>query len=116
MSRAVKDGWDFIEAGKIYQYKEDSLIAMVEVLENNSNEEEYSFKLKVLAASYKLDPKDMIFEVFHNKAYQGIYSGMSQFYSEPAYFCKYKSGEKAEEYNNEIDKIMSKVKDNKNGR
>ena len=80
MARAPQ-GWDFIKVGGIYQYKEGNFIAMVEVTEDNSNKQEYSFKLKVLAANqnYIID--------FHITAAKDskIYSDMPQFYEVPEY-------------------------------
>lgn len=72
-------GWDFIEVGKIYQYKEDWCIAMVQILEDNSTDEEYKFKLKTVKATHKLPDT---FEVYHSKTFTGAYSGMLQFYPE----------------------------------
>lgn len=36
MARANNGGWDFIKVGQQYQYKEDGIIAIVTVLEDNS--------------------------------------------------------------------------------
>lgn len=83
MARAVEKnnhGWDFLEVGKIYQYKEDWFISMVEILENNSTEKEYKFLIKpIQEEGRKLYPP---FEVSHNREFSGVYSGMSEFYPE----------------------------------
>ena len=80
MSRAP-EGWDFVKVGGIYQYKEDWFIGIVEVLEDNSTDEYYSFKLNVLQSTHELS----IFDVSYKKEEKGYYSGMSQFYDYPEY-------------------------------
>lgn len=82
-----------IEVGKTYQYKEDSAILLVEILEDNSDNEKVAFKLKVLdnyncrMAELCGLVKDKEFDVsaaYHN----GAYSGMWRLYPENAYmFC-----------------------------
>jgi len=81
MARPVKGGWDFVKKGMVLQYKEDSLIAIVEILEDDSDEEMYSFDLRIIAANMDIGP----FSVSTSKSNTGIYSGMSQFYEEPEY-------------------------------
>jgi hypothetical protein len=73
------NGWDFIEEGKIYQYKEDYLLAMVKVLENRSDDEFFRFLIQAQKCNINmLKP----FEVSARKGYTGAYSGMIQFYPE----------------------------------
>ena len=47
MATSHDHGWDFVKVGETYQYKEDWFIAIVTVLENNSDTENYVFKLRV---------------------------------------------------------------------
>lgn len=88
MARPSNNGWDFIKVGETYQYKEGSFIAEVTILEDNSTDEEYSFKVQVENSNYRA-PKDT-FTVSHIKNFSGVYSGQSQFYENPAY--RYKIG------------------------
>lgn len=83
MARANNNGWDFLEVGKTYQYKEDSMIAMVRILEDNSDEEFYDFYVEVVAANMNIAGNK--FNVSHTKKLNGVYSGMSQFYKSPEY-------------------------------
>jgi len=89
MARGNENGWDFIKVGTIYQYKEDWFIAMVTILEDQSNPDEYRFKLQVEESNFE-PPQNGEFEVTHNKNVTGYYSGMLQFYEEPEYVCEYK--------------------------
>lgn len=77
-----KGSWDFVNKGGIYQYKEDSMIAIVEVVEDNSDDEQYSFKLRIIACNYNFPES---FNVSGKKGFKGFYSGMSQFFIEPEY-------------------------------
>lgn len=91
MSRGVNNGWDFVKVGETYQYKEDWFIAMVKVLEDNSDSDSYRFTLQVEKAT--CDPSfcdNGIFEISHNKNFNGVYSGMNQIYETEAYMCNYK--------------------------
>ena len=92
MARSENGGWDFIKQGETYQYKEDgggigtAVIGMVEILEDNSGDEYYNFKVRVVQGNHALrvwgnEP----FDVGHAKNIGGIYSGMPQFYKEPEY-------------------------------
>jgi len=99
MARSGRRGWDFVKVGKKYQYKEEDFIAIVKVLEDNSDEEAYRFKLKVLAATYSFDP---IFDIMHSKNFDGLYNGMMQFYEVFEYACTYTYGESQNFYNNNI--------------
>ena len=69
-------GWDFIEVGKIYQYKEDWLICMVKILEDNSIEKEYNFLIEPQGECELTHP----FDVSAIKGFTGVYSGMSEFF------------------------------------
>lgn len=88
MSRANNGGWDFVKVGGTYQYKEDGYIAMVKVLEDNSTENEYRFKLKVEKATQSIGDDE--FEISHMKDLTGVYSGMLQLYEQEEYMCNYK--------------------------
>ena len=91
MSRGVNGGWDFVKVGETYQYKEDWFFAMVKVLENNSDDEYYRFTLQVEKAThFPFFAKDGIFEIYHDKSFNGIYSGMNQIYEAKEYMCTYK--------------------------
>ena len=82
MARAADNkgrGWDFLKVGKVYQYKEGPLVAMVEVLEDNSDEDFYRFKIVAKKAAYNIAAT---FVVTHNKRFHGYWSDMPQFYPE----------------------------------
>lgn len=89
MARAVNNGWDFVKVGKSYQYKEDWMIAMVTILEDNSDEGNYRFKLRVDKSNVE-PPQNGEFEIGHDKTFNGIYSGMIQLYENVEYLCEYK--------------------------
>lgn len=83
-------GWDFVKAGKTYQYKEEafpltSFIGTVTILEDNSNDEDYNFKVRVEESNMEPPTEDGIFDTSHVKKLDGIYSGMPQFYEYPEY-------------------------------
>ena len=84
-------GWDFIKLGETYQYKEDSFVAMVKIIEDNSTDKYYSYKVRVEKSP--IDPlkywDNGEFEVIHTKDLDGYYSGMSQFYEDEEYSCQY---------------------------
>jgi len=91
MARANNGGWDFVKVGKTYQYKEDSFIAIVKVLEDNSDDKCYRFKLQVEKATYEPHfAENGIFEIYHIKDVDGYYNGMLQFYENEEYSCNYK--------------------------
>ena len=82
MSRGANKGWDFIKVGGIYQYKESPFIGMVEILEDNSDEEYYNFRVQAIEGTVPLlEP----FTVSLQKANTGVWNGMSQFYENPEY-------------------------------
>lgn len=85
MARANNGGWDFVKVGQSYQYKEDWFIAKVTILEDNSNMEEYRFKLQVEESSMKLEGDEISFEISHAKDPGGYYSGMLQLYEQDEY-------------------------------
>lgn len=89
MSRAVNKGWDFVKVGNTYQYKEDGWLAMVKVLEDNSTESDYHFKLQVEKSSVELSNDQTIFDISHSKLIGGYYSGMLQIYETEEYSCNY---------------------------
>jgi len=80
-----RGGWDFVKVGGEYQYKEDSFLAMIEILEDNSDDEAYKFKVKVKKSNYS-DMMDREFTVSGSKTFKGVYSGMIQIYKEPVYY------------------------------
>jgi hypothetical protein len=84
MARPSNNGWDFVKVGGIYQYKEDSFLATVKILEDNSTDDAYSFKLEVHECNYELPPQNGVFEIYHTKD-SGIYSGMMQLYEHVEY-------------------------------
>jgi len=90
MARANKGGWDFVQVGKTYQYKEDWFIADVTILEDKSNEEEYRFVLQTEKSNEEPPTEDGVFEIGHAKMLEGYYSGMLQLYETPEYVCNYK--------------------------
>lgn len=92
MARSEDGGWDFVKQGETYQYKEDgggigtAVVGMFEILEDNSDDEFYSFLVRVVEGNHALkvwgrEP----FSVGHRKNIGGIYSGMPQFYETPEY-------------------------------
>jgi len=75
-------GWDFVKLGGIYQYKEEGVIYIVEIIEDKSTEKEYKFVLKPLACTlYSLKP----FEISFVKNNTGYWNNMPQFYEEAEY-------------------------------
>lgn len=94
MARANNGGWDFVKVGGTYQYKEEtfpmsSFIAMVKILEDNSTEDAYEFKLQVIESNETPPTADGVFEISNIKKSDGYYSGMPQFYPTPEYSCHY---------------------------
>ena len=89
MARPENNGWDFVKVGGVYQYKEEGIgigsavVAMVEILGDNSSDEFYDFTVKRVKGGKEFG--DMPFGVSHKKNIGGIYSGMPQFYEEPCY-------------------------------
>jgi hypothetical protein len=79
------EGWDFVKVGKVYQYQEERCVAMVEVVEDNSDDGYYNFKVKILASDLFFKPGGS-FDVSHSKTIKGYYSGMPQLYEEIKYF------------------------------
>ena len=74
MSRGTNNGWDFVKVGETYQYKESGWIAMVKVMEDNSTDEEYNFKLRVDKSSWAMPGPPGQFTLTHNKSFNGVYS------------------------------------------
>ena len=91
MARPNNSGWDFIKVGKIYQYREEweidsVLIAMVEILEDHSNDEFYEFRVKPLMGTEELrETGPGSFTIKHVKSVLEVYSGMPQFYENEEY-------------------------------
>jgi len=89
MARANNGGWDFVKVGETYQYKEDYLIAMITILEDNSTDEEYCFKIRFEKANIDMGT-DVEIDISHIKNLDGVYSGMLQIYEKEEYICEYK--------------------------
>ena len=85
MARANDRGWDFVKVGGTYQYKEDGFIAFVTVLEDNSDDKSYRFKLQVERCNYENPPQNGVFNISHVKDLNGFYSGMLQLYEQAEY-------------------------------
>ena len=93
MARPENNGWDFVKVGEVYQYKEEvgasiggAVIAMVKILEDNSDDNWYCFTVQITEGKSALDIfGSKPFPVAHEKNIGGIYSGMPQFYEEPCY-------------------------------
>lgn len=75
-------GWEFVSKGAVLQYKEDWYIAIVEIIEDNSDKEHYNFRVRVLAANSRMLTE---FGVIAAKGFMGSYSGMCQFFEHPEY-------------------------------
>jgi len=90
MSRGNNNGWDFVKVNETYQYKESGWICMVKVLEDNSTDKEYNFKLQVEKSSWAENPWPKEFVVSHNKNFNGVYSEMNQIYKNEEYMVDYK--------------------------
>lgn len=87
MARANNGGWDFVKVGKTYQYKEDGWIAMVTIMKDNSNDEQYAFDLRVEKSTEDWGLRE--FDIANVKGDSGYYSGMLQIYERPEYMCTY---------------------------
>jgi hypothetical protein len=86
MARASEgSGWNFVKVGGTYQYKEDGFIAFVTVLEDNSDDKYYRFKLQVERCNYEKPPQNGVFNISSIKELNGVYSGMLQLYEQPEY-------------------------------
>jgi hypothetical protein len=92
MARANDHGWDFVKVGGLYQYKEDGFLAWVTILEDNSNEKQYKFKLQVEKCNYPEPPQEGVFNISHVKDLNGVYSGMSQLYEQGEYSFSCQNG------------------------
>ena len=62
-----------VEVSNIYDFKEDSYIAEVEVLSATSDEEGIGFRLKVLKANYDLDKEFNCWAAAGKYAYSGMW-------------------------------------------
>ena len=85
MARANNGGWDFVKVGATYQYKEDWFIGEVIVLEDNSTDDMYAYKLQIIEACDEPFTEDGIFDISHTKNMEGYYSGMMQLYEDKEY-------------------------------
>jgi len=88
MSTAQNNGWDFVKIGETYQYKEGSFIAMISIIEDNSDEENYRFTIKILEANR--EPLLIICDIFSQKKISFGYPGMCLIYKSIMYNCEYK--------------------------
>lgn len=88
MARAYDKGWDFVKKGNVYQYKEDHLLADVRILEDMSDDKNYSFLIEIIQSNIDMSNNSK-FEVAHIKENAGYYSGMIQFYEHPEYDVSY---------------------------
>ena len=86
MAVSLKNGWDFVKVGGVYQYKEDWLIAEVEILADYSDEKYYKFHVKALKTNHNVSKT---FHVMGIKDDEGYYSGMINFYETPEYSVEY---------------------------
>jgi hypothetical protein len=77
-------GWDFVEVGKRYQYKESDLIGEIQILEDNSTDDEYSFKAKFVKAVW--DFGDTPFCISASKSLNAYYNGMVNIYEHEEYY------------------------------
>lgn len=84
MGTAHNNGWDFVKVGSIYQYKEDSCICRIEILEDLSNNEYYEFIVKVLESNWKFE--NTKFHISHSKDFTGYYNGMLNIYEQDEYY------------------------------
>ncbi len=82
MARPSNGGWDFIKEGSVVQYKEDSMIMIVEIIEDRSTDEMYEFEIKPLAGNWDVSES---FTVSFNRSFNGAFNGMSQFYENMEY-------------------------------
>jgi len=83
MARANNGGWDFVKVGGIYQYKEEWLIGMFEVIQDKSNVEFYEFELRPLLTN--VDIGENTFNISHVRNPGVYWSGMQQLYKDPEY-------------------------------
>jgi hypothetical protein len=65
MATADNGGWDFVKEGKTYQYKQGDLVGRIKVLEDNSTDTTYIFKVVVEKATKK--PIEVEFPINHKK-------------------------------------------------
>ena len=87
MARSSNNGWEFIKKGEVYQYREYPMIAMVEIVEDNSDDEYYRFIIQPLKSNCNFMEA---FEVSGLKNSNFVYNEMIQFYKEEEYLVKYK--------------------------
>jgi len=80
MTRAYNNGWEFVKVGGEYVYRESGYTLKVKVLEDNSDDEYYRFKLQVSNPMSSGWEKDRIFDILHIKDGGGHFNGMIQFY------------------------------------
>lgn len=74
--------WDFIKVGGLYQYKEDAMISIVEVLSDTSDDGKYEFLLHPLASNMDVSRN---FTCMSSKENTMFYSGKAEFFQEMEY-------------------------------
>lgn len=84
MATPHNGGWDFIEVGKQYQYKESGLIGVIEVLSDDSTDEEYSFEIKFVKAVRDFGGEP--FRISSPKNLNVYYNGMVNIYEHEEYY------------------------------
>ena len=85
MSSASNHGWDFVKVGGVYQYKESFFIAMITILEDNSTDKMYDFKIEFGKNNSKSIKPGTVTTISHVKDFDGAYSGMMQIYKNAIY-------------------------------
>lgn len=79
---------DEVEVGKCYQYKEDSWVADVKVLETENGQDGIRFKLKVLKCNYPTG--ETTFECWAAAGHYA-YNGMWRLYDAGTYMFKHEA-------------------------
>lgn len=81
--RSNRNGWDSIQKGKIYQYKEGGFICFVKVIEDISDKETYRFRVRILPyLDYpaKLSDNTNEWDISASKNCPYMFDGMIQLY------------------------------------
>lgn len=80
-------GWVTVKVGEVYQYVEGRFVAFVYVIEDNSDDDYYRYKLKILKAT--ASPLSEIFQAEQIKRNVIFYAGMGKFYNKEELNVKY---------------------------
>jgi hypothetical protein len=78
MASAQDNGWNFLNVGETYQYKEGKFIAIVQIVEDNSSDDFYQFVIEILEATSKL--AKLRFEISCIKSIDFGYPGMVHYF------------------------------------